>query len=391
MISPEEIRDKAKRLYPQAISAWLLDELAARFPWRMPANLRLTSVPSENIRNVQTLRGSSKESLGFGYTVHWEQRNSRKHGDNEFFPIAIAIESLGDLLKMAGKQSEFKALERSVLLLRERLPELEPWIQRAWSKLTDLDSIEQLIKVAEFLKERPRPGCFARELPLAIPTKLIENHRSLLTEWLDILLPGDSIDCSCDPKHFEQRYGFRYFRKHILTRILDDQLRSDLGLFTCELSLPSQEIAKLPLASATVLMVENQVTLLTLPAIPRAIGFFGMGMGITQLFHIEWLKSARIVYWGDLDVQGFQILAMLRRHYPNVTSVLMDMETIRNYEPMSTAGTEHEPDLPLELSESEADAFHYLRSRNLRIEQEHILQTTVNEHLASLGLLSRKR
>lgn len=381
MITPSEILEKANRIYPRAVAAWLDPLDNDPFPWRIPANLSLSEVPSKNIDSVQRVREHSKETIGFGYSVEWETRKSRKHGENDFFPRAITIDSIHDLLKLIGKFNEFKRLEDRVRKIRQRLPELEPWLKIGWQRLIDLNAFEDLMAVAEFLIQNPRPGCFTRELPLAVPTKLIQQNRTLLSQWLDILLPDESIDCSCDPGHFEQRYGFRYFRKHVLTRILDADLQQGLGLFTDELSLPPLAIASLPLRDAHIVIVENQVTLLTLPRIERGIALFGMGMGITQLFDIPWLRDCRITYWGDLDVQGFEILAMLRRRFPKTKSVLMDMRTILEFEHLATSGTGHAPALPSELNEFEAAAFQHCVSNNLRIEQEHILQLRVNEAL----------
>ena len=381
MISPAEIRDKAIRLYPRAVDAWLAGTADQSFPWRIPVNLKLSDVHSENVHSVHQLSAGAKESIGYGYSVAWDNRNSRKFGENNF-PTAITIDSFSDLLELIGKQKEFRCLENRVQSVRERLPELESWLVRNWSKLVELDSLDALIMVSEFLIRNPRPGCFARELPLPVPTKLIQKNKALLTEWLDILLPDDSIDCSCDPRNFEQRYGFRYFRKHILTRILDPELQSELRLFTAELSLPPQEIANLPISNARIVMVENQVTLLTLPSITRGIAFFGMGMGITQLFDIPWIANAPITYWGDLDVQGFEILAMLRRRYPKTKSMLMDLSTLCRFEHLATPGTGHLPDIPAELEPNEVEAFLHCREYNLRIEQEHILQSEVNAAIA---------
>lgn len=381
MITPAEILEKASRIYPRAVAAWLDGMDDELFPWRIPANLKLSDVHSKNIHGVHLLRESAKEIVGYGYSVEWERRNSRKFGENDFFPIAITVDSRFDLLKLTGKINEFKRLESRVLKIRQRLPELEAWLKRGWQRIADLDTLEDLMVVAEFLIRNPRPSCFARELPLAVPTKLIQQNRALLTEWLDILLPDESIDCSCDPRNFEQRYGFRYFRAHILTRILDPELQKELGLFTAELSLPPQEIANIPVGDARVVMVENQVTLLTLPPIKRGIAFFGMGKGITQLFEIPWLHKSSITYWGDLDVEGFEILAMLRRRYPQTNSILMDMQTVREFEHLATAGTLRQPGIPSELNANETAAFVHCRENNLRIEQEHIQQSVVDEVL----------
>ena len=317
--------------------------------------------------------------------MEWETRNSRKHGVNDFFPKAITIDSFHDLLKLTSKVSEFKRLEEHVHKIRHRLPELEPWLRQNWHRIVDCDALDDLIVVAEFLIQNPRPGCFARELPLAVPTKLVQQNQALLSQWLDILLPDESIDCSCDPSHFEQRYGFRYFRKHILTRILDEKLQQELGLFCEELSLPPHAISNLALREARVVIVENQVTLLTLPHLDRGLALFGMGMGITQLFRIPWLQDSIITYWGDLDVQGFEILSMLRRRFPKTNSILMDMQTLREYEHLATSGTGHSPTPPSELNAAEAEAFQYCSVNNLRIEQEHVLQHHVNKALALIA------
>ena len=103
MITPSEILEKANRIYPRAVAAWLDPLDNDPFPWRIPANLSLSEVPSKNIDSVQRVREHSKETIGFGYSVEWETRKSRKHGENDFFPRAITIDSIHDLLKLIGK------------------------------------------------------------------------------------------------------------------------------------------------------------------------------------------------------------------------------------------------------------------------------------------------
>lgn len=389
VITPAEIRDKAKRLYPQAVDAWLNNTESSRYPWRIPANLELSDNRSENARNVPQLRSESKETIGYGYSIQWERRKSPKHGQNDF-AVGIYFESPMDLLKLAGKQTEFKALQRQVQILGERIPELQPWIRTSWRKLLELNALGALIEVTLYLKRNPRPGCFVRELPLAIPTKCVHDNSAILTEWLNIVLPPGTIDCDCNPKNFEQRFGFRAFRKHVLMRILDPALQSELGLYTAELSLPPESIPNLPIEQTIVVIVENRINLLTLPEIERGLAFFGEGKGVTQLFHIPWLRNQPILYWGDLDVQGFEILALLRRHYPNTQSILMNMQTILDVEHLATDGTGHRPVVPSELNEFEAEAFLYLREHNLRIEQEHLMQTYVDASFSATKQYSRR-
>ena len=44
MITPAEILEKASRIYPRAIAAWLDGMDDELFPWRIPANLKLSDV-----------------------------------------------------------------------------------------------------------------------------------------------------------------------------------------------------------------------------------------------------------------------------------------------------------------------------------------------------------
>jgi hypothetical protein len=380
LISPEEIRQRAERFYPQAIDAWLAGLCDQQFPWRVRSNRDLSDTHSDNIRDVHQLRQGAKESIGFGYTVQWESRKSRKHGDNDYFPAAIFIESFSDLLQLTDNLAAFKSLEKKVASIRQHLPSLETWLRQSWRQLASIDNktVDELITVARYLVANPRPGCFPRELPLAVPTKLVQNQKGILSAWLDILLPDDAIDCSCNPRNFEQRYGFNFYEGHMLMRFLDKELQQEMNFPASELSLPPRLIRELRTDRVIVVMVENQVTLLTLPSMPRGIAFFGKGHGVTQLFHIPWISGSPIYYWGDLDVQGFEILGLLRRHYPQTISVLMDLQTVRAHEHLATAGTGHSPQVPTELNEVECEAFLYLRSKNLRIEQEHIMQAQVD-------------
>ncbi len=113
MITPDEIREKAERLFPKAISAWLAAE-DDFFPRRLAVDLSVKGKSHPQlIQAVSQLRERSKEVIGSGYTVLYERIHSRQFGDN-LFPVAIHIDSLADLLKLTRRQTEFQRLERAV-------------------------------------------------------------------------------------------------------------------------------------------------------------------------------------------------------------------------------------------------------------------------------------
>src|SRR5205823_6364051 len=170
---------------------------------------------------------------------------------------------------------------------------------------------------------------FARELPIPVDTKFIERHQALLQEWLDILLPPSAI--RADETQFELRYGLRYVEPHLYVRLLDPCLKSELGLPCSELSLPLHTLARLEVRDAAAFVVENKVNLLTLPLIPRCIGFGALGRAVTLLRHVPWLGSTSLFYWGDLDVEGFEILSSLRALHPRTHSFMMDEDAIERW------------------------------------------------------------
>ena len=102
MIQPEDIRRKAKNLYPSYLRAWL-DADDSFFPKLIPSRKTLDSDDlSAAIPLVCRLRDGSKEVVGFGYTVEWQEINSRKFGRNQF-PVRILFETPEDFLRFIGK------------------------------------------------------------------------------------------------------------------------------------------------------------------------------------------------------------------------------------------------------------------------------------------------
>ena len=165
------------------------------FPRRIPANLRLPPDHAEAFRAVEALRNQSKEVRGCGYTVQWQLQNRLVHGLNQF-PVAIQIETENDLLRLADNRAEFQSLQTTVQALRSSFPQLETWLREKsnWKMLIDSAEVfDGLLLVTKYLLDNPRPNCFAREIPLPISTKLMEENRKLLAQWLDRLLPPDRI------------------------------------------------------------------------------------------------------------------------------------------------------------------------------------------------------
>jgi len=370
VIGPEELRQKAENLYPAFLSAWLAGEQF--FPRTIPANRQLD--PKDHagaITVLQALREGSKQVCGFGYSIEWREKRSHAFGRNPF-PERLFFETQDDFLRYLRKQSEFAAFASAVGRLRSEFPELNRWIGSHRQLLIEVEpALEGLLEVLRYFRANPRPDRFARELPLSVDTKFIERHQRVLREWFDLVLPPGSI--RSDEIHFARRFGLRYPELHVLIRFLDPELQREVDCPWPELSLPVSTLAALPVRPARVVIVENKVNLLTLPSCPRTIGLGALGRAVSELRAVGWLATTPIVYWGDLDVEGFEILSALRAEFPHVRSILMDEAALARHEHLAVSGTGNCPAPPPHLTADELLAFNQCAQGNIRIEQERIL------------------
>jgi hypothetical protein len=97
-----------------------------------------------------------------------------------------------------------------------------------------------------------------------------------------------------------------------------------------------------------------------------------------------WLQTSRIVYWGDLDVSGFEILNRLRADFAQTVSVFMDEATLDRFGHLSVAGKGLQAEIPGHLTPHEVAAFVRVRSGNRMLEQEKIPHTVVVDALRAL-------
>ena len=374
MIQPEDIRRKAKNLYGDFVRAWLNGD--SFFPRVIPSKRDPDPESPTAINAVRELRDASKEVVGIGYTVEWREVNSRRFGRN-LFPSRIMIETQEDFLRLTGRARDFDQFRQAVAAIRTRHTVLDDWIQSNIAALTELaPEVNGLLEVVEVLQRTPRPGCFARELPVSVDTKFVERHQRVLRQWLDRILPPQAI--RADEEHFERRYGLRYAEPHLLVRFLDSQTQQRLG-FPCEvLSVPLHTLGDWQPEGVPVLIVENKVNLLTTPRGRYAIALGGLGNGISLLRYVPWLATADVTYWGDLDVEGLAILSALRAMLPQTHSVFMDEAAVAAWRHLAVPGTGRtRADVPPHLTQGEQSAFLFCAKHNLRIEQERIPQEAV--------------
>ena len=172
-------------------------------------------------------------------------------------------------------------------------------------------------------------------------------------------------------KQFESRFNLKYVETLVRFRILDETISQQLFGGVEDLSIPISEFQHLSLPIQTVYIVENKMNMLTFPAHRKSVVIFGKGFGVDIMKNVEWLKSKKIYYWGDLDAHGFQILSEIRTHFEQVESFMMDRNTFDLFFE-GDKGTETNVEKDLCLTSEESEMFKYLKEYNLRLEQEKI-------------------
>ena len=384
MISPHKIKCFAKNKYKAFLTAWFNGE--SLFPMIVSGGKSVpvgTSLAALN-EWTESLEENSKKRRGFGYTVEWHEVKKRHYG-RQALPKSITIDSKEDFLRLTGRHHEFQKIEHVVHVVRRELPELNEWLQRNLHSVGHYsDDIDALVETAKYFLANPRPDCFLREIQVSSDTKFIEQkqNRKVLGKWLDTLLPFNAVSRS--EKKFERRYGLRYAEPMPIVRFLDKRLEAKAGFPCSVVALPLHSLGSLPLYDVRCIVVENKVNLLTLPSpIENAIALGGLGNGATMFQHVPWMVQSdeTMLYWGDVDVEGFHILAKLRTLFPRIRSAMMDVQTLNRFSNSIVPGNNFRLQAPFNLTESEREAFIQCSEKNQRLEQERITHSYAIERL----------
>ena len=150
--------------------------------------------------------------------------------------------------------------------------------------------------------------------------------------------------------------------------------------YRCQL----RQMAQIRVQDAKVFIVENDLNLLTLTQVPRGIAIRGEGNAVNRLECLDWLQVNRVIYWGDIDVEGFQILSRLRNLFPHVESIMMDRQTLESHADFVVAGNAATVSMPTNLTPAEGDAFKWCLENNARLEQEKIWQCFAEQMVVAM-------
>ncbi len=392
MIEAHAIRQKALRLWTsnRLLCDWL--EPDGLFPHRISAGSPSGRRLSEAYAQVKDWIAQIESGAGAGYQIEYRAIEHRQLGPQQI-PARIVIPSRDDCLRLIRKRHDFdrfRSIAESTLPAWPALRNV--FLKRPHDIINLAEHWEGCLSVCRYFVDRPRPGLYLRQLDIpGVDTKFIEQHRSILSNMLDHVLPETAIDPTESGgllKGFSRRYGLAIEHPTIRLRVLDPNCMVG-GLR--DFAVPLPDLARRELDIDTVFITENKTNGLCLPDCPRSIVIFGLGYGVESICEVAWLSLKNIYYWGDIDTHGFRILNQLRGYFPHLRSMLMDEKTLINNlplcveEPEATRFTGQLQNLTKEESATYTALLDHRLGRSLRLEQERIGFSGVESFMRSVA------
>lgn len=316
--TPAEIAAKLRRRWDDGA---LLRAYAAGEPFpRMEIGLRGPRVAEigERLDEVQDwatgLVAGSRD--GSRYTVEYGSVGGRLIGRNQV-PKKAIIESYEQAWRLLGVAREVAAYDE-ILGDTAGEPVLRAWVgEHPLAALELAGEWPRLIAAYRWLDAQRGSGRYLREISApGVDTKFAERHRVVLSKLLGVpaARPG-----------FLSGLGLRARPEFVRFRPA-----AELGVLgsASELALRVEELPALEVTVRAALVVENEISYLSVPVPAGGMVIWGKGFEVDRVGALPWLRSAEITYWGDLDTHGFAILDRLRAWLPQTRSVLMDRATL---------------------------------------------------------------
>lgn len=295
--TPDDIRGRIRREWNNGriLAAMLGGD--AIFPLRIPLKKPNSQVLAESFEAarhwIAELTASDKEQTGTGYRLEWQEFVHRQLGRNRI-PVTAIVETEQDGLTLLGKQAEADRFRELTSIIARTFPSLAPWLQRYPLKVLDqVENWPRLLAVLDWIVCHPGANVYLRQIDApGVDTKFIEQHRGLLGELLDRVLPSKVINTQhSGAKGFEQRYGFKRKPMPVRFRFLDRNL-SIQGL--TDVVATSAEFARLVLPVERVFVTENEINFLSFPDVTDGLMLFGGGYGFDSIASADWLRHKEI-------------------------------------------------------------------------------------------------
>lgn len=330
MVTPEEIRKKALAKYSSFLKYEFISKEEEFFPLviRCDKSIDFASL-KELEQGITCLYSFSKEKKGYGYEVEYVERNTKLFG-KQSVPSKVSFVTKSDFLRFIGMDKHAETFRSVMEITLQEFPELRETLVKHHSLAVEYhDEWEQVMKVCRFFRLNPKPGKFVRELNIGVHTKFVEESRDILRPLLDVIV-GENVNT--EAKTFFGRFNLKEGDPEVAFRITDPELCSRYmsgftynKVFVCE-------FARFNIPVRNVIIVENRHNMTKvielIPEMKDTLVVWGCGYKATVLKDVAWLNDVNLYYWGDIDAQGYEIMANVRKYFPHMVSIMMDSEAL---------------------------------------------------------------
>lgn len=261
-----------------------------------------------------------------GVEVDW--RTSTLHGSKQPLPSVLRvtdIDAAAELLQEDWPARLAQARARCARLSHDFPGHPDPaGILRATREMTDVD-FDLVVRTARWFAGPHPDGLTARQVPVeGMGTKWLDRRGGVVRRLAGVeslgLEPGRPSRVHLtylDPTHLDSGG-----RRHDVATVGD--------------------VDSLAYQPSVILISENRDTAQQFPCVPGGIAVEGDGNGPGGIPLLPWVRAcADVVYWGDMDGKGLEILADYRAASLRVRSILMDMAS---YQRWSRFGIDHDHD-----------------------------------------------
>jgi hypothetical protein len=202
--------------------------------------------------------------------------------------------------------------------LRRQFPDVAdlPKVVRAVASYSPTD-FDLLCSASMWFRYNSSRGLTPRQVPIeGLHAKWLNTHRPVI----QILAGIESLGLL--PRH-PQRIHFTYLDPEHLAAGGRQHDSATVG-----------DVMRPAYMPEIVVVSENKDTAIHFPPVPKAIAVEGAGFGGAEaIAAFDWLTAApHLVYWGDLDPSGFEIVDCFRQAGLPVRTILMDLRTFEDYE-----------------------------------------------------------
>lgn len=312
-----------------------LRDYAAIVPWtpielpvKAPSASELLNQFDDVVRWAEVFQRDSHTGRGVErFSITYRTLKGKNLGSNSV-PARVRIESFEQLCALIGTQRDVRSLDEILNQTSATIPSLVPWVVAHPLRAVAHQNIwGDVLATVTWVTTSATDAVYLRQIDVeGIDTKFVDHNRKLLDELLSAVLPSHRIDPHCSAADFARKFGFKPKPSYARLRLLNPQPQFPKEI--SEVTLRTDELAHLELIADTIFVIENEITYLAFPSVPNSVVIFGSGFGLAGLREIPWMDNRDIVYWGDIDTHGFDILSRLRTRFTHVRSMLMDHPTL---------------------------------------------------------------